>query len=86
MQPVVLAVGSDDDSKVWINRTLVLAGHSRGYASPGEFVAPARLAAGWNEVLVKITQTLGEWGFYFEILDPLARQMPDGLLLRPTGP
>jgi len=85
-QPIVLAVGSDDDCKVWLNRGLALTGHNRTYASPGEFVASARLSAGWNEVLVKITQATGEWGFYFEILDPLARQMPDGLKLSPTGP
>jgi len=30
----------------------------------------AVLRAGWNKILVKVTQTRGEWGFYFRIYDP----------------
>ena len=85
-RPVTLAVGSDDFCRVWINRTLVLTGRNRTYASPGEFVVPTRLSAGWNEILVKVTQDRGEWGLYFEILDELARKMPDGLKVATTPP
>ena len=81
-----IAIGSDDRSRVWVNRRLALTGRNATYASAGEFVAPIKLAAGWNELLVKVTQGIGEWGFYFELLDELARLPPDGLRYSPTPP
>jgi hypothetical protein len=83
---VVLAVGGDDWCKVWVNRRAVLSGRNRTYASAGEFIASVRLTAGWNEVLVKVTEGTGEWGFYFELLDRLARRPPPGVRITSEPP
>jgi len=82
----VLAISSDDDCTVWINRQRVLRGDSVTYAKPGQFITPIELQAGWNEVLVKVTEGTGEWRFYFELLDPLARAPLEGVLFRTTDP
>ncbi len=74
----VVAVGSDDRCKLWVNGRLALTGRNATYALPGEFIAPVALARGWNELLVKVTQGVGEWGFYFELLDERARGAPAG--------
>jgi len=85
-RPAVFAVGSDDRCKVWLNRKLLLTGQNATYASAGEFIAPVVLAAGWNEVLLKVTQGTGEWGFYFELLDQFARRAPLGVRVIATPP
>jgi len=85
-RPAVVAVGADDRVKVWLNRRLLLTGENLTHAAAGEFIAPATLAAGWNELLLKVTQGTGEWGFYFELLDQAARKPPLGTKLAPTPP
>ena len=35
------------------------------------------LRAGWNEVLVKVPQTQGRWGFYFDLRTPDGKPMID---------
>ncbi len=85
-RPAVLAAGSDDRCKVWLNRKLLLTGQNATYASAGEFIAPVTLAAGWNELLIKVTQGTGEWGFYCELLDPFARRAPLGVRVVATQP
>ena len=85
-QPVFLAVGSDDDSIVWLNGREVLRGDNISYARPGAFIAPATLKAGWNEILVKITEEYETWGFYFEILDPDTFRKPEGIRISPEPP
>lgn len=85
-RPAVIAIGSDDRAKVWLNRKVVLTAQSSAHATAGEFIAPVTLAAGWNELLLKVTQATGEWGFYFELLDQFARRPPLGLRIAPTPP
>jgi len=85
-RPAVLAVGSDDRCKVWLNRKLLLTGQTATYASAGEFIAPVTLNAGWNELLLKVTQGTGEWGFYFELLDQFARRAPLGVRVASAPP
>ncbi len=66
---VHLSAGSDDGIKLWLNGKLAIANNIARGASPGQENKEATLRAGWNEVLLKITQGGGGWGFYFEILD-----------------
>ncbi|MFP4057191.1 MAG: LamG-like jellyroll fold domain-containing protein [Candidatus Brocadiia bacterium] len=80
------AVGSDDECTVWLNGRQVLRGDNAGYVRPGEFVRRVELEPGWNEVLVKVSESTGQWRLVFEVLDPLARGPLGGMELRSTPP
>jgi hypothetical protein len=56
--------GCDDGCQVWLNNTR-LANHERiGSYSPAMFKVDALpLKLGWNEMVVKVVQTSGEWKF-----------------------
>jgi hypothetical protein len=59
-QLIVLAIGSDDGIKLWVNGELVHANNAVRGLTPGQDRAVARLREGWNDVLAKVTQhTLG---------------------------
>ena len=79
-----LAVGSDDDCIVWVNRRLVLRSGNRSSLTPGEFIEAIALSAGWNEVLVRVNNLSGPWGFCLELLDPLAREPLSGVRFSAT--
>ena len=66
----VVAVGSDDGSKAWFNGREILASNTARGAVRGQDRAHVELKAGWNVVLLKVTQGDGGWGFYFDLLDP----------------
>jgi len=73
----VLSAGSDDGIKAWVNGKLAVSNDTyRGYA-PGQEKAEVELRQGWNEVLLKITQGVGGWGFYFDLLGPDGKPMRD---------
>lgn len=66
---VVLSIGSDDGVCVWINGGKVHEHGTNRAASPGQDRVDARLAAGWNELLVAVDNTgSGDWDLYFEFL------------------
>jgi hypothetical protein len=67
---VVLATGSHEGIKVWINRELVLDKDVQREAEPDSEQTRIELSAGWNEVLVKIDTERGEWSFFLELRDP----------------
>ncbi len=66
----ILATGSDDGIKVWINRKNVLDKAGPRGAEANSERTPVHLEEGWNEVLVKIDNNFGNWAFYLELLDP----------------
>jgi hypothetical protein len=66
-QPVALNLGSDDGIKVWVNGREALAKKvGRNTAAAGQEKANIQLAAGRNEILVKISNAGGKSGFYFQ--------------------
>ena len=73
---VLLAVGSDDGEKAWINGNLVTSkdGRSRSCVPDSE-VGSVRLRKGSNLLLVKITQGKGGNGHAVRFLDP-GSEMP----------
>lgn len=73
----VFSCGFDDGAKVWLNGKQVFANSEGGAASPGEHKVPGELKAGWNEVLVKVTQGGGGWGFYADFTTPDGKPMND---------
>ena len=71
------SAGSDDGMKGWVNGKVVIEDDSSHGASPGQVQAPVDLKAGWNILMVKITQGGGGWGFYFDLLTPDGQAMSD---------
>ncbi|MAR08620.1 MAG: chromosome segregation protein [Blastopirellula sp.] len=62
-----LSLGSDDGIKVWLNQKQLLAKQvDRGAAADQERVA-LELQTGRNELLIKIVNTGGIGGFYFQV-------------------
>ncbi len=82
----VLATGSDDGIKVWINRGIVHDKAVARTAEPSSDRTPVRLKAGWNEVLVKIDNRAADWAFYFELLDPPTGKALPGVAYRLEPP
>jgi len=76
-QKAIISAGSDDGVKMWINGKMVLASDAHRGAAPGQEKVPVDLKEGWNEVLLKITQGDGGWGFYFDLLRTDGQPMPD---------
>ncbi len=65
-QVVALSLGSDDGIKLWVNRRLVVNKKvTRNNAAADQEKATIQLAAGRNELLLKITNAGGTSGFYF---------------------
>jgi hypothetical protein len=67
--PATLAMGSHDGIKVWLNRRLVHSKKAQREIVPGTDHAKVTLAKGWNEILVKIDNKAGHWGFCLEVRD-----------------
>lgn len=65
-QVLALSLGSDDGIKLWVNGREVLSKKvRRNVAAAGQETATIQLAAGRNELLMKIVNGGGETGFYF---------------------
>jgi len=62
-----LDMGSDDGIKAWLNGKLVHATNPPRAAIPYTDKAPIKLKAGWNPLLLKITQNVGPWEFCVRI-------------------
>ncbi len=60
-QALVLELGSDDGVKVWLNANVVHAHNVLRGLTPDEDKVPVHLAAGWNSLLLKITQNVRGW-------------------------
>ncbi|MBV9125913.1 MAG: hypothetical protein JO112_21390, partial [Planctomycetes bacterium] len=85
-RPALLATGSDDGLKVWVNRKVVLTERVHREAVPGDDKTPIELEAGWNELLVKVDNRVGTWAFYLELRDPgTSAALPD-IEVRTTPP
>jgi hypothetical protein len=73
-----LLLGADDGYQVWVNGK-PLGGEDRsGVPMPDDFRLPVTLEAGWNRLLIKITQGSGQW----KVIARLAR--PDGSVVLPA--
>ncbi len=66
---VTMFIGSDDAIRVWINRKLILKNSALRPASPDQDKATADLAPGENSLIIEISQSTGEWGFYLRFED-----------------
>jgi len=68
-QKVILAVASDDSSKVWLNGELVHQEEfGRRRAEPDQDKIEVLLRKGQNTILLKVVQFHGQWGFTCRLL------------------
>lgn len=66
---VKLKMGSDDGVVCWLNGKKVHANNATRPCTVDQDVVDARLEAGRNRILLKVTQGGGEWEFTFRIAD-----------------
>jgi hypothetical protein len=64
-----LRVGSNDTVKVWLGGRLVWNFDEGRKAQYDQDIVPVHFEAGATPVLLKVSQTGGDWGFYFRITD-----------------
>jgi len=76
---VRFSIGSDDGVKVWVNGCLVHKNNVNRALAPDQDVVDVNLAAGWNEVLLKITQGAGQWSACLRVRTPSGESDPDVL-------
>jgi hypothetical protein len=61
-----VSLGSDDTLTVWLNGEKLLAQNEYRAAAPDQAQVVLKLKPGKNDVLLKICQGGGEWGFFFQ--------------------
>jgi hypothetical protein len=64
------STGSDDSILVRVNGSEVWRYHAQRGAAPDQDIFEINLSKGWNEILLKVAERWGGWGFYFRIVDP----------------
>jgi uroporphyrinogen decarboxylase len=72
-----LELGSDDGIRVWLNGAEIWCQDAYRVAAPKQDLLPVHLRQGWNDVLLKVSQAEGEWGFYFRLTDDSGDCWPD---------
>jgi hypothetical protein len=61
-QDARLEMGSDDDTKAWLNGKLLPHGkYSDSGIAPRENVVPVKLQQGWNDLMIKVVDHAGGW-------------------------
>jgi len=65
-----LLAGSDDGIAVWLNTKPVHFNDVHRGVQSGDDQVPIHLQAGWNKLLVKISQGGGDWGFIVQLKAP----------------
>lgn len=69
--------GSDDQVKVWLNNQKIWAMHRSGPAILDYFKVNVAVKKGLNKVLVKVCNTVGDWGYFFRVTDESGYGIPD---------
>lgn len=72
-----IAFGSDDGGRVWLNGRLVIDRFEARAAKRGEDTAPVDLPKGWSQVLVKVEERIGAWGFFLDFLGEDGKPLGD---------
>ena len=68
--------GSDDTGKIWLNGELIHECDSERRAMPDDDIIPIDLERGASQILLKIGNYRGGWGFYFRITDGAGSELP----------
>lgn len=62
-------IGTDDGGQVILNGAVVYDNRRSGAADPLGHVGTLPLKGGWNQIMLKIENGRGEFGFYFRVMD-----------------
>lgn len=73
----ILLLGSDDGCISWVNGEKVFAYLSPRVARPDENRVKINLKKGWNQIVLKVGQIGGDWGFYLRILGEDGKPLDD---------
>jgi HEAT repeat protein len=65
--PALVQFGTDDGGKLWVNGKQVFANPAGGAATPDKYKVEVTLKAGWNALLLKVTQDSGPWEFCLRV-------------------
>lgn len=66
---VVFRLGSDEGVRFWLNGTLLLSRDLHRRVVLDQDLVEGDLVAGWNRLLVKVSEVKGEWGFRLRLTD-----------------
>jgi hypothetical protein len=69
-QDARLEMGSDDSIKVWLNGKLVHSNYANRGMSPRQNLVDVKLQEGWNELMLKVVDNEGGWGFCCRVRSP----------------
>ena len=61
-----VSLGSDDGLAVWLNGTRIHAENANRACAPDQVRLKLKLRQGKNDLLLKVTQGVGDWAFYFK--------------------
>ena len=64
-----LGIGSDDGVKVWLNGELVHENWQNREVAPDDDHVPVTFRKGKNQLVLKVQNALGAWGFCCRLLD-----------------
>ncbi len=76
-RPARLEVGADDGVKVWVNGKLVHAFNAPRALTVGSDKMDVSLKAGWNAILLKVSQLNQGWEFCARLVDPSGKPLED---------
>jgi WD40 repeat protein/tRNA A-37 threonylcarbamoyl transferase component Bud32 len=68
-QRVAILIGSDDQSRVWLNGECIYECLRSRTALPDEDAFPALLKSGWNTLLVRVTNETADHALYLRLSD-----------------
>ena len=77
-QPARLELGTDDGVKVWLNHSVVYTNNTFRGLTPAADKVDVTLKAGWNPLLLKVTQLTAGWEFCARFVKPDGSHL-DGL-------
>jgi hypothetical protein len=70
---VAFALGSDDGTQVYLNGSVIYQDSTRHAANPWQHFGRLRLRRGWNRLLFKVENGVGDFGLYFQLFDSEVR-------------
>jgi len=82
---VQLRVASDEACKLWLNDKLVWQAFRTKGVPIDQDIVSVYLHPGENKVLLKVTNSTGDWGFYFRVTDDNGQGFSD-ITFRAPGP
>ncbi len=74
---VQIRLGTDETCKLWLNNDLIWQHYIKADAAPDRDLVTVVLRPGYNKLLLKVTNTDFDWGFYLRITDDKGQGFED---------